>query len=97
MTHFIDVVWNPISLRYACIGNKKIEVTEVYDFPSNSTGKESTCNTGDPGSIPGLGRFPREGNGYPVQYSGLENCMDCIVHEVAKSWTQLSSFHFHFS
>ena len=44
--------------------------------------------------IPGLGRSPGEGNGYPLQYSGLESCMDCIVHGVAKSWTQLSDFHF---
>ena len=45
--------------------------------------------------IPGLGRSPGEGKGYPFQYSGLENSMDCIVHGVAKSWTQLSNFHFH--
>ena len=51
---------------------------------------------GDLGSIPGLGRFPGKGNGYPLQYSGLENSMDCIVHRVPKSWTQLSDFHFHF-
>ena len=44
--------------------------------------------------IPGLGRSPGEGKGYPLQYSGLENFMDCIVHGVAKSWTQLSDFHF---
>ena len=42
-------------------------------FPGGSDGKESTCNAGDPGVIPGLGRSPREGNGYPLQYSGLEN------------------------
>ena len=42
--------------------------------------KASACNAGDLGSIPGLGRFPGEGNGYPLQYSGLENSMDCIVH-----------------
>ena len=46
------------------------------------------------GSIPGLGRSPEEWNSYPLQYSGLENSMDCIVHEVTKSWTQLSDFHF---
>ena len=45
-------------------------------------------------SIPGLGRFPGEGKGYPLQYSGLENSMDCIVHGVEKSWTRLSDFHF---
>ena len=48
------------------------------------------------GSIPGLGRFPGEGKGYPFQYSGLEHSMDCIVHGVTKSQTQLSDFHFHF-
>ena len=60
---------------------------EMGGFPDSSVGKESTCNTGDPGSIPGLGRFPGEGKGYPLQYSGLENSMDCIVHGVAKSQT----------
>ena len=59
-----------------------------------SAGKESTCNAGDLGSIPRLGRSPGEGKGYPLQYSGLENFMDCIVHGVAKSQTQLSNFHF---
>ena len=47
-------------------------------------------------SIPGLGRSPGEGKGFPLQYSGLENSMDCIVHGVTKSWIQLSDFHFHF-
>ena len=60
-----------------------------------SDGKESACHAGDPGIEPGLGRSPGEGNGYPLQYSGLENSMDCIVHGVAKSQTQLSDFHFH--
>ena len=45
------------------------------------------------GSVPGLGRSPGGGNGYPLQYSGLENCMDSIVHRFEKSWTQLSDFH----
>jgi hypothetical protein len=49
--------------------------------------------TGDMGSIPGLGRAPGEGKGYPLQYSGPENSMDCIDHEVTKSWTRLSDFH----
>ena len=56
-------------------------------FPHHSVGKESACNVGDLGLIPGLGRFPREGNDYLLQYSGLENSMDCIVRGVAKSWT----------
>ena len=58
-------------------------------LPGGTAGKESTCNVGDLGSIPGLGRSPGEGNGYPLQYSGLENSIDCIVHRVAKSRTQL--------
>ena len=49
-------------------------------FPGDSDGKEFTCNVGDLGSIPGFGRSPGEGKGYPLQYSGLENSMDCIVH-----------------
>ena len=63
-------------------------------FPAGSAGKESTCNAGDLGLIPGLGRSPGEGKGYPPQYSGLENSMDCIVHRVTKSQTQLSDCHF---
>ena len=54
----------------------------------------STCNVGDLGLIPGLGGSPGEGNDSPLQYSGLENSRDCIVHGVAKSRTQLSNFHF---
>ena len=53
-------------------------------FPCGSAGKESACNVGDQGSIPRLGRSPEEGKGYPLQYSGLENSMDCIVHEGPK-------------
>ena len=64
------------------------------DFPFGLTGKQSACNAGDPGSIPGLGRSLGEGKGYPLQYSGLENPMDCIVHRVAKNQTRLSDFHF---
>ena len=63
-------------------------------FPGDSAGKESACNAGDLGSIPGLGRSPGEGKGYPLQYSGLENSRDCIVSEVTKSQTRLSDFHF---
>ena len=63
-------------------------------FPGASAGKESTCNAEDLGLIPGLRRSPGEGNGYPLQYSGLENSMDCIDHGVAKSGTQQSDFHF---
>ena len=56
-------------------------------FPGGSAGKESTYNVGDLDLIPGLGRSPGEGKGYPFQSSGLENFMDCIVRGVAKSWT----------
>ena len=65
-------------------------------FPGGSAGKESACNAGDPGLIPGLGRSPGEGKGYPLQYSSLESSMDCIVHGVAKNRSGLSGFHFHF-
>ena len=70
--------------------------SERKGFPGGSTGKDSACNAGDLGSIPGLGRSPGEGNGYPLQYSGLENSMDYTVHGVTKSWTQLRDFHFHY-
>ena len=62
-------------------------------FPCGSADKESTCNVGDLGSNPGLGRSPGEGKGYPLQYSGLENSRDCIVNGAAKSWTRLSDFY----
>ena len=70
-----------------------ILITEM-GFPRGSAGKETACNAGDLGSVPGLGRSPGEGKGYPLQYSGLENSMECIVHEVAKSWRQPRDFHF---
>ena len=63
-------------------------------FPCGSAGKESACNAGDLGLIPGLGRSPGEGKGYPLQYSGLENSIGSIVHGVAKSQTLLNNFHF---
>ena len=65
-------------------------------FPGSSVGKESACNVGDLGLIPGLGRSPGEEHGNPLQYSGLNNLMDHIVHGVEKSWTLLSDFHFTF-
>ena len=54
--------------------------THPKGFPCDSAGKESACNVGDLGLIPGVGKYPGEGKGYPFQYSGLENSMDCIVH-----------------
>ena len=64
-------------------------------FPCGSAGKESACSAGDLSSIPELERSLGERKGYPLQYSGLENSMDCTVHGVAKSWTQVSNFPFH--
>ena len=67
--------------------------TSLLGFPGCSAGKESACNAGDLGLIPGLGRSPGDRKGYPFQYSGLENSMDCIAHRVAKSQTWLRDFH----
>ena len=66
---------------------------EQMGFPGGSAGKESACKAGDLGSIPGLGRSPGQGKGYPLQYSGLENSIDCLVHGVARSQTRLSDIH----
>ena len=70
-------------------------VISSWGFPGSLAGKEPTCNVGDQGSTPGLGRSPGEGNDYSLQYSDLENSMACMVCGVAKSWTWLSDFHFH--
>ena len=70
-----------------CAGNGKV---------CGLASKEFTRNAGKLGLIPGLVRSPGEGKGYPLQYSGLENSMGYIVQGVAKSWTQLSDFQFHF-
>ena len=70
-------------------------------FPDSSVGKESTCNAGDLGSIPGLGRSPGEGKGYPLHYSGLENATDCYspwghkeLDMTEQLWLWLSLFQF---
>ena len=60
-------------------------VVVLWGFPGGSVGKNLPLNAGDPGSIPGLGRSPGEGNSHSLQYSDLENSMDCIVHEVTKT------------
>ena len=70
--------------------------TTSLGFPGGSADKESACNAGDLVLIPGLGRSPGEGKGYPLQYSGLENSMDCKVHGVAKSQIRWSDFQFYF-
>ena len=75
----------------------KTDYINVDSWASLGSGgiKNLFANAGDLGSIPGLGRSPGEGKGYPLQFSGLENYMDCIVQGVAKSRTQLRDFHFH--
>ena len=75
------------------IRKKKSLLCMIMGFPCGSADKECTCNVGDLGSIPGLGRSPGEEKGYPLQYSGLE--IPCIVHEVTKGQTRLRDFHFH--
>ena len=66
-------------------------------FSFGSAGKEFACSVGDLGSIPGLGKSLSEGNGYPLQYSGLENSMDSVDCGVTKSLTRLRDFHFQLS
>ena len=67
-----------------------------FPFPGGSAGKEFAYNAGDPGSIPGLGRSPGEGNSYPLQYSSLENSMDCIVNGTARVRHVRATFTFRF-
>ena len=86
--------WFDSWVRKICWRKNRLPTPLFLSFPCGSAGKESTCNVGNLGSIPGLGRSPGEGKRYPLQYSGLENSMDCIVHRVAKSRTRLSDFHF---
>ena len=76
------------------VAPKAISPSLGNNFAGGSAGKESACNVGDLGSIPGLWRFLEEGNGHPLQYSGLKNPMDYTVHGVAKNRTRLNDFHF---
>jgi len=64
------VIWH--YLKVECLS------LSLWGFPSDSAGKESACSAGDLGSIPGMGRSPGDEKGYPLQYSGLENSMDCV-------------------
>ena len=73
---------------------KLAQVLQKWLTDTGSVSKESTRNAGDLGSFPGLGRSLGGGNAYPLQYSGVENSMDCVVHGVTKSWTRLSFFTF---
>ena len=77
-------------------GRDRLPTPVFLGFPGGSAGKESASNAGDLGSMPGLGRSPGEGKGSPLQSSGLENSMDCIVHGVAMSQIGLSDSHFPF-
>ena len=79
-------IWDLLTTRGKFVSLNRLD-SKPLGFPGSSAGKKSACNAGDLGSIPGLGRSPGEGNGYPLQYSGLENSMDCIVHGVTKSQT----------
>ena len=104
-THFLVHWWSSVGVIFR--SNKILWVLElIYNLTititcllferslyHSSVGKESACNAGDLGLIPGLGRFPGKGKSYPLQYSGLENSMACIVHGVTKSRTWLSNFH----
>ena len=92
----MDKVYPPRTLHLMHMwGRKKcMLVSSSWGSPCCSARKESICNVGELGSIPGLGQSPGEGKGYPLQYSRLENSMDCIVHGVAKTQTRLSHFHF---
>ena len=78
-----------------CWRKDRLPTPVFLGFPCGLAGKDSTCNVGHLGSVSGLVRSPGEGKDYPIQYSGLENSMDCRVHGVTKSWTRLRSFHFH--
>ena len=76
----------------------RLPIPIFLGFPGCSAGKESTCNVGDLGSIPGLERSPGERKGYPLWYSRLEDSISYIVHRVggvAESWTRLRNFQFH--
>ena len=71
---------------------KGVHLCHFLDTMCGSDGKESTCSVGDLSLIPGLGRSPGEEKGYPLQYSGLETSMACIVHGVTKRWARLRTF-----
>ena len=95
MLVLIQLQCSHIPFKSACSFRKLMKYWILsLGFSGSSVGKESTCNAGDLGSISGLGRSPGQGRGYPLQYSGLESSMDCIVHGVTKSQTRLSDFYF---
>ena len=81
-------------VRKMCWRSDRLPTPVFLGFRCGPAGKESACNARGLGSIPGLGRSPGEGKGYPLQYSGLENSVDYIVLWVAKGQTRLSNFHY---
>ena len=85
--------WFSSSFGKICWRRDRLPTPVSLGFPDGSAGKEFSCSVGDLGSIPGLGRSLGEGNSYPLQYSGLENSINCIVHGVIKSQTCLSKLH----
>ena len=98
-TSFYSIVYNRQTLMFSYNHIKEniqyVLSKNTWGFPCSSVSKESACSAGDPGSIPGLGRPPAEGNGNPLQYPCLENPMDrgawwAAVHGVTKSRAQLS-------
>ena len=93
-----QLVKNPPAMQETWVGKicwrrDKLPTPVFLGLLCDSASKESARNAEDLGSIPGLGRSSGKGNDYPLQYSGLENSMDYIVHGAAKSWTRLSDFH----
>ena len=91
----MNVVFGKISIEVFFLFFFFFLLLSCLGFLCGSVGKKSPCNAGDPGSIPGLGKSPGKGKGYPLQYSGLENSMDSKVHEVAESDTTERLAHEH--
>ena len=98
------IPWHGMHLALSRMPPTQVQQIVAITITCGSDGKESACRAGDPGSIPGPGRSPGEGNGNPLQYSCLKNTVDrrawpATVYGVAKSWTRLSdftlTFHFH--
>ena len=83
-------------ILHLMISLSPLEIIKPFSksFPDSSVGKESTCNARDPGSIPGLGRSPGEGNGYPLQYAGLENGLYSPWDQKELDTTERLSLHF---
>ena len=80
-------------VRKICLRRDRLSNPVLLGFPGSSTSKKSACNAGDLGLILGLVRSAGERKDCPLQYSSLESYMDCVVHRVAKRWTQLNDFH----